>query len=164
MTPVSLISAAFPEKAPLIGKALDEAAATLGIDFLGGYSALVHKSTAAYERTFIKTIPEVLASTQRLCSSVNVGSTRSGINMEAVKLMGETFKAAAKLTAEKDGIGAAKLVRFLQRGGGQSLYGWARSTARAKRTWSSTSACPAPASSSTPSNRSPTPTLRKRRK
>ena len=87
-------------------------AATLGIDFLGGYSALVHKSTAAYERTFIKTIPEVLASTQRLCSSVNVGSTRSGINMEAVKLMGETFKAAAKLTAEKDGIGAAKLVAF----------------------------------------------------
>ena len=112
VTPVSLISAAFPEKAPLIGKALDEAAATLGIDFLGGYSALVHKSTAAYERTFIKTIPEVLASTQRLCSSVNVGSTRSGINMEAVKLMGETFKAAAKLTAEKDGIGAAKLVAF----------------------------------------------------
>ena len=162
VTPVSLISAAFPEKAPLIGKALDEAAATLGIDFLGGYSALVHKSTAAYERTFIKTIPEVLASTQRLCSSVNVGSTRSGINMEAVKLMGETFKAAAKLTAEKDGIGAAKLVAFCNAVEDNPFM--AGSTARAKRTWSSTSACPAPASSSTPSNRSPTPTLRKRRK
>ena len=112
VTPVSLLCAAFPEKAPLIGKALDDAAKTLGIDFLGGYSALVHKSTADYERAFIRTIPEVLSSTERLCSSVNVGSTRSGINMEAVKLMGETFKEAAKLTAEKDGIGAAKLVAF----------------------------------------------------
>lgn len=60
VTPVSLITAAFPEDAPLVGKALDDAAATLGIDFLGGYSALVHKSTADYERKFIRTIPEVL--------------------------------------------------------------------------------------------------------
>ncbi|MBQ9730444.1 MAG: PFL family protein [Clostridia bacterium] len=112
VTPVSLITAAFPEKAGLVGKALDNAAKTLGIDFLGGYSALVHKATAAYERTFIQTIPEVLATTDRLCSSVNVGSTRSGINMEAVKMMGETFKEAARLTADKDGIGAAKLVAF----------------------------------------------------
>ncbi|MBQ9713746.1 MAG: PFL family protein [Clostridia bacterium] len=112
VTPVSLLCAAFPEKAPLIGKALDEAAATLGIDFLGGYSALVHKSTAEYERIFIKTIPEVLATTKRLCSSVNVGSTKSGINMEAVKMLGEVFKEAAFLTKEQDGIGAAKLVAF----------------------------------------------------
>ena len=112
VTPVSLICAAFPEKAPLIGKALDDAAATLGIDFLGGYSALVHKSTADYERVFIRTIPEVLATTNRLCSSVNVGSTKSGINMEAVKMMGEVFKDAAFLTKDKDGIGAAKLVAF----------------------------------------------------
>lgn len=112
VTPVSLIAAAFPEKAPLIGKALDDAAERLGIDFLGGYSALVHKSTAAYEKTFIDTIPEVLASTKRLCSSVNVGSTRSGINMDAVRRMGETFKKAAYLTADADGIGAAKLVAF----------------------------------------------------
>ena len=112
VTPVSLISAAFPEKAPLIGKALDDAAKTLGIDFLGGYSALVHKSTADYEYKFIKTIPEVLASTDRLCASVNVGSTKSGINMQAVKLMGEIFKEAAELTKDKDGIGAAKLVAF----------------------------------------------------
>ena len=61
VTPVSLITASFPEKAPLIGKALDESAKTLGIDFLGGYSALVHKGTAEYERKFIQTIPEVLA-------------------------------------------------------------------------------------------------------
>ncbi len=112
VTPVSLLCAAFPEKAPLIGKALDDAAETLGIDFLGGYSALTHKATATYEREFIKTIPEVLATTKRLCSSVNVGSTKSGINMEAVKMMGETFKQAAYLTKEADGIGAAKLVAF----------------------------------------------------
>ena len=112
VTPVSLITAAFPEKAGLVGKALDDAAERLGIDFLGGYSALVHKSTADYERKFIRTIPEVLATTKRLCSSVNVGSTKSGINMEAVRLMGETFKEAARLTADQDGMGAAKLVAF----------------------------------------------------
>ncbi|MBE5745124.1 MAG: PFL family protein [Clostridiales bacterium] len=112
VTPVSLITAAFPEKSPVVGNALDKAAKTLGIDFLGGYSALVHKSTADYERIFIQTIPEVLATTERLCASVNVGSTKSGINMEAVKLLGETFKKAAELTKDKDGIGAAKLVAF----------------------------------------------------
>ena len=112
VTPVSLITANFPEKAPLIGRALDESAKTLGIDFLGGYSALVHKGTAEYERKFIQTIPEVLATTERLCASVNVGSSKSGINMEAVKLMGEVFKKSAELTKEKDGIGAAKLVVF----------------------------------------------------
>ena len=112
VTPVSLLCAAFPEKAPLLGKALDDAAETLGIDFLGGYSALVHKATADYEKIFIQTIPEVLATTKRLCSSVNVGSTKSGINMEAVKLMGEAFLRAAWLTKDADGIGAAKLVAF----------------------------------------------------
>ena len=112
VTPVSIITANFPEKAPLVGKALDDAAKTLGIDFLGGYSALVHKGTANYERTFIQTIPEVLATTSRLCSSVNVGSSKSGINMEAVKMMGEVFKKSAELTKDKDGIGAAKLVVF----------------------------------------------------
>ena len=112
VTPVSLISANFPEKAPIIGKALDKSAKTLGIDFLGGYSALVHKGTADYEEKFIKTIPEVLAETERLCASVNVGSSKSGINMDAVKLMGEVFKRSAELTKDKDGIGAAKLVVF----------------------------------------------------
>ncbi len=112
VTPVSLLTANFPEKSPLVGKALDDAAKTLGIDFLGGYSALVHKSTANYERIFIQTIPEVLATTERLCASVNVGSTKSGINMEAVKMLGEVFKEAATLTKDKDGIGAAKLVAF----------------------------------------------------
>ena len=112
VTPVSLLTANYPEKSPLIGKALDNAAKTLGIDFLGGYSALVHKATANYERIFIKTIPEVLATTERLCASVNVGSTKTGINMEAVGLLGEVFKESAMLTKDKDGIGAAKLVAF----------------------------------------------------
>lgn len=112
VTPVSLLCAAFPQDAPLIGRALDQAAEQLGIDFLGGYSALVHKGTADYERIFIRTIPEVLATTKRLCSSVNVGSSKSGINMEAVKMMGEVFKEAAWLTKDADGIGAAKLVAF----------------------------------------------------
>ena len=112
VTPVSLLTANFPEKSPLIGKALDDAAVTLGIDFLGGYSALVHKGMADYERVFINTIPEVLASTKRLCASVNVGSTKSGINMEAVKLMGEVFKRVAELTKNEDSLGAAMLVAF----------------------------------------------------
>ncbi len=112
VTPVSLICAAFPEKSALIGRQLDRAANTLGIDFLGGYSALVHKGTADYERKFLLTIPEVLASTQKLCSSVNVGSSKSGINMDAVKLMGEVVKSTAEATKDNDGFGCAKLVVF----------------------------------------------------
>ena len=112
VTPVSLITAAFPEKSMLVGQALDRAAKELGIDFLGGYTALVHKSTAEYEKSFIDTIPETLATTNYLCSSVNVGSTRSGINMNAVKRMGEIFKETAFLTKEQDGLGCAKLVTF----------------------------------------------------
>lgn len=112
VTPVSLICAPFAKEAHLIGKALDNAAKSLGIDFLGGYSALVHKGMAEYEREFILGIPEVLANTERLCSSVNIGSSKSGINMDAVKLMGETIKRTAALTADKDGFGCAKLVVF----------------------------------------------------
>jgi len=112
VTPVSLITAAFPEKSALVGLALDRAAAELGIDFLGGYTALVHKGTSAYEEEFLKTIPELLASTKRICSSVNVGSTRSGINMDAVRVMGEIFKKTAYLTRDADSLGCAKLVVF----------------------------------------------------
>lgn len=112
VTPVSLISAAFPEKAPIIGRALDKVAKTLGIDFLGGYSALVHKGTADYEKIFLQGIPEVLATTDMLCSSVNVGSSKSGINMDAVRLMGQVVKNTAAATADRDGFGCAKLVIF----------------------------------------------------
>lgn len=112
VTPVSLLTAAFPKESGLVGRALDRAADELGIDFLGGYSALVHKGTADYEEEFLKTIPETLAATQRLCASVNVGSTHSGINMDAVRQMGQIVKQTAALTAEQDGLGCAKLVVF----------------------------------------------------
>ena len=112
VTPVSLICAPFPEHAAEIGRMLDKAAKELGIDFLGGYSALVHKGTAEYETIFLKSIPELLSTTERVCSSVNVASSKSGINMDAVKLMGEIVKETAALTASQEGLGCAKLVVF----------------------------------------------------
>jgi len=112
VTPVSLLTAAFPEESMIVGKALDRAAGTLGIDFLGGYSALVHKGTADYEKKFLDTVPETLAMTERLCASVNVGSSRSGINMDAIVHMGRIVKETAALTADRNGIGCAKLVVF----------------------------------------------------
>ncbi len=112
VTPVALICAAFPEKAPIVGCALDVAAKELGIDFLGGYSALVHKGTAEYEKVFLESIPDLLAQTERICSSVNIGSSKSGINMDAVKQMGEIVKRTAELTKDKDGLGCARLVVF----------------------------------------------------
>lgn len=112
VTPASIICAPFANKSHLIGKALDDAAKAVGVDFLGGYSALVHKGTAKYEKQFILSIPEVLATTERLCSSVNVGSSKSGINMDAVRLMGEIIKQTAQETAKDGGFGCAKLVVF----------------------------------------------------
>ncbi len=112
VTPAALVCAPFPEKAALVGKALDNAAKTVGIDFLGGYSALVHKGMADYERQFILSIPEVLAGTEKVCSSVNVGSSKSGINMDAVKLLGQVIKETAAKTADKGGFGCAKFVAF----------------------------------------------------
>ena len=112
VTPASIICAPFAAQSAKIGRALDRAAGTLGIDFLGGYSALVHKGMADYEKTFIETIPEVLATTEKLCSSINIGSSKSGINMDAVRLMGEIVKQTAELTRDKDGFGCAKLVVF----------------------------------------------------
>lgn len=112
VTPASLIAANFKGEEVVLAKALDDAAKTLGIDFLGGYSALVHKSMTSYEKSFIESIPEALATTDRLCSSVNVGSSKSGINMDSVKMLGETIKRAAYLTKDKDGIASAKFVAF----------------------------------------------------
>ena len=112
VTPASLLTASFPGQEILIAKAMDNAAKTLGIDFIGGYSALVHKGMTSFEKSFINSIPEALSITERTCSSVNVGSSKTGINMDAVKLMGEIIKQSANLTANKDGLGAAKLVVF----------------------------------------------------
>ena len=112
ITPASLLTSSFCGKEVVLAKALDRAAKTIGVDFLGGYSALVQKGMTSFERSFIESIPEALAVTERMCSSVNVGSSKSGINMDAVRLMGETIKKAADLTKDKDGLGCAKLVVF----------------------------------------------------
>ncbi len=111
VTPISLISAASKGHLEII-KVLDKAANEIGIDFLGGYSALVHKEMTPYEKEFILSIPEALASTSKICSSVNVATTKAGINMDAVKLMGNVIKDCAYLTKDADSIGCAKLVVF----------------------------------------------------
>ncbi|MCH5185454.1 MAG: PFL family protein [Oscillospiraceae bacterium] len=100
------------EKCVRIAKTLDKAAKDVGVNFIGGFSALVHKGITAGERILIESIPEALASTNTVCSSVNVGSTRAGINMDAVKLMGGVIKRAAELTKDTDGFACAKLVVF----------------------------------------------------
>ncbi len=112
ITPASILTANFPGEEIVLAKALDKAAKTVGVDFLGGYSALVHKSMTSSECSFIASIPEVLATTDKLCSSVNVGSTRSGINLDAIKLIGEMIKRTAELTKDRSGFGCAKFVVF----------------------------------------------------
>ncbi len=112
VTPVSLISAPFKGKEIVIAKALDNAAKAVGVDFIGGYTALVHKSTTSYEHSFIESIPEVLANTDILCSSVNIGTTRSGINLDAISQIGKIIKKTADLTKDNDGFGCAKFVVF----------------------------------------------------
>jgi hypothetical protein len=95
-----------------VAAAMDRAAEASGVDFIGGFSALVHKGVGAGDDALIRSIPEALATTQRVCSSVNVASTRAGINMDAVARMAHTVKATAELTAAADSIGCAKLVVF----------------------------------------------------
>ncbi|MDR0937075.1 MAG: PFL family protein [Oscillospiraceae bacterium] len=95
-----------------LAKALDRAAVTTGVNFIGGFSALVHKGYTSGDRRLIASIPEALATTGRVCSSVNVASTRAGINMDAVRDMGETIKRIAALTADSGGLGCAKFVVF----------------------------------------------------
>ncbi len=113
VTPISLIGEACREKDYIkIAHTLDSMALELGIDFIGGYSALVEKGCTLGDIGLINSIPEALASTQRLCSSVNVGTSKAGINMDAVLKMAEIIKKSAELTSDKDGIGAAKLVVF----------------------------------------------------
>ena len=109
VTPVSLICQADPRP---IARWLDKAAAEMGVNFLGGYSALMQKGATLADERLLASIPEVMATTERLCSSVNVGSTRAGINMNAVREMGEIIKKTAELTADNDSLGCAKLVVF----------------------------------------------------
>lgn len=95
-----------------IAKALDKTADTIGVNFIGGYSALVNKGMTPADELLIRSIPEALSSTGKVCSSINVGSTKTGIDMDAVKILGEMIKDTAELTKEADSIGCAKLVVF----------------------------------------------------
>ena len=113
VTPISIIGESCDNKDYIkIAKTLDECATNLGIDFIGGYSALVEKGFTQGDEALINSIPEALASTEKLCSSVNVATSKAGINVDAVLKMADIIKKSAELTADRDGIGAAKLVVF----------------------------------------------------
>ena len=113
VTPIAIIAGVCQtQKILKFAKALDKAADTLGVNFIGGYSALVEKGFAAGDYALIESIPEALSVTERVCSSVNIGSTKAGINMDAVRMMGQAVVDTAKLTADNNCIGAAKLVTF----------------------------------------------------
>lgn len=113
VTPVSLIGGLKSEEDFYqVAKSLDKAAKEVGVDFLGGFSALVHKGITPEEENLMAVIPRALADTERVCSSVNVASTKAGINMEAVLTMGKAIKEAARLTQDQDSIACAKLVVF----------------------------------------------------
>lgn len=113
ITPISLVGSSCcrtPGDYVQIAKTLDKAAKTVGINFLGGYSAIVSKGMTKSDELLIRSIPMALASTEYICSSVNVGSTKTGINMDAVRLMGDIIKQTAEETKDKDSLGCAKLV------------------------------------------------------
>lgn len=113
ITPISLVGGSAcrtPENYVQIAKTLDRAAKTVGINFLGGYSAIVSKGMSKSDELLIRSIPQALAETEFICSSVNVGSTKTGINMDAVRLMGEIVLQTAERTKERDSLGCAKLV------------------------------------------------------
>ena len=113
ITPISLVGAASckcPEDYVVLAKALDRAAKKVGVNFIGGYTALVAKGMTKSDEYLIRSIPQAMKETEFICSSVNVGSTKTGINMDAVKLLGDIILETAELTKEKDSIGCAKLV------------------------------------------------------
>ena len=115
VTPISLVGGACcktVEDFASIAKTLDEVAHEVGVNFIGGYSALVSKGMTKADELLIRSIPLALSTTERVCSSVNLGSTKTGINMDAVKLMGEIILETAQYTKENDSLGCAKLVVF----------------------------------------------------
>ena len=112
VSPVSLVAAGVDGNPVDIARALDKAASELGVNFVGGYSALVEKGETSSDRRLIDSIPEALSTTQAVCGSVNVGTSRAGINMDAVARMGEVVKEAAELTKDESSIACAKLVVF----------------------------------------------------
>ncbi len=115
VTPIALVGGAAcrtPEDFVSIAKTLDDAAKTVGVNFIGGYSALVNKGMTQADELLIRSIPQALAETERVCSSVNVASTKTGMNMDAIRLMGEIILETASRTADQDSLGCAKLVVF----------------------------------------------------
>ena len=110
VTPIAMLAAVSGGDPVKYAKTLDEAGKAIGVNFIGGYSALVHKGFSAGDLELIRSIPEALSETQQVCASVNVGTTKAGINMDAVALMGEMIVKAAKLTADRNCIAPAKLV------------------------------------------------------
>ena len=115
VTPIALVGGCAcktPDDFVTIAQTLDKAAKEVGVNFIGGYSALVCKGMTQAEENLIRSIPKALASTERVCSSINVGSTKTGLNMDAVRLMGEIVVETAKATRESDSLGCAKLVVF----------------------------------------------------
>lgn len=110
VTPIAMVAAASGGDPVMFAKTLQRAADATGVNFIGGYSALVHKGFSAGDRELIESIPEAMSVTENICSSVNIGSTKSGINMDAVKLMGQIIRKTAAATADRDCIGCAKLV------------------------------------------------------
>lgn len=115
VTPIALVGSAACRTSRdyvELARVLDDAARTVGVNFLGGFSALVSKGMTKSDELLMRAIPEALSVTERVCSSVNLGSTKTGIDMDAVKLMGEIIRETAKLTKEQDSLGCAKLVVF----------------------------------------------------
>ena len=112
VTPIAMLVAASGGDPVKYAKALQRAADTVGVNFIGGYSALVHKGFSAGDLELIRSIPRAMDETENVCSSVNIGSTKAGLNLDAIKLMGEIVKETAELTAYKECIGCAKLVVF----------------------------------------------------
>src|SRR5207237_1976047 len=112
VTPLSILTEGARGNPVDLGRAIDQAAGSVGVDFVGGYSALVHKGFTCKESDFLDSIPEALASTTRLCGSVNAATTRAGINMAAVLRVGRLIKEAAERTRDRFGIACATLVCF----------------------------------------------------
>lgn len=113
ITPIAIVGSAACKKTAdyvELAKTLDQAAKTVGVNFIGGYSAIVSKGMTESDRIFMESIPEALKATDRICSSVNVGSTKTGLNMDAVRKMGDIIKQTAELTKDEDSLGCAKLV------------------------------------------------------
>src|SRR4029079_15838967 len=112
VTPVSMLTEGAKGNPVDLGRAIDQSAAKVGVDSVGGYSALIHKGFTRNESVFLDSIPEVLATTERLCSSVNAATTRAGINMDAVARVGRLIKDAAERTRDRGGLACAKFVCF----------------------------------------------------